>query len=141
MAELTEDPTPTEGEPGLLTPHPSGGAPFDGEGKTLTITKPVHPAQLLNEVYDRLGDRAHYNAALQVKEPFLPVSEANPAVLHIHPASVDMRTVRGVVESHAPDPRWGMDEQAAELADLKTRLATEDLGPEELNRLLRSILA
>lgn len=139
MAELTKD-APEDGTPGLVTPHPSGGTPFDGEGKSMTVTREVNPSQLLDEVYDRLGDRSHYNVALQVKEWGLPVSEANPATLHVHPASVDMRTVRGAVESHVPDPHWGMDDEAIRLAGLKAKLAEGDLGHEELNQLLRAVL-
>lgn len=129
MAELTEH-----------TETPERAVPF-GEGKTLTITREVNPAQLLNEVYDRLGDRQEYNVALQVQEWGLPISEANPAVLHVHPATADMRTVRGAVDTHTPDPHYGMSEEQVELASLKARLAEGDLGNEELNKLLRGIFA
>lgn len=137
MAELIKD----EGTGGALVPHKSGGSPFDGEGKSLVVTKPVNAAQLIEEVYDRLGDRQRFQVVLQDSGDGQPYSESNPATLHVFPADVDMRTVRGAVESHVLDAHFGMTDEERGLNDLCARLTTEDLSNEELNRVLRGLLA
>lgn len=135
MAELTK-----EAEGGEMTPHPAGNAPFEGEGKSLLITKPVNVAQLLEEVYDRLGDHQKYNVVLSSELDTEDFSEAHPGTLHVHPADADMRKVRGVVESHVPDPDWGLDEEAKEIRDLKGKLADGDLDQQQMNALLRRLV-
>jgi len=134
MAELKD----TEG--GVLVPHPAGNAPFEGEGKTLAVTKPVNAAQLLEEVYDRLGDHQKYNVVLASERDPGELSEEHPGTLHVHPADADMRKVRGVVESHVPDPDWGLDEDAREIRDLKAKLAQGDLDQQQMNVLLRRLV-
>lgn len=135
MAELTAD-----DQGGALVPHAAGNAPFEGQGKTLAVTKPVNVAQLLEEVYDRLGDHQKYNVVLVSEHDTGDFSEAQPGTLHVHPADADMRKVRGVVESHVPDPDWGLDEEAREIRDLKAKLVEGDLDQQQMNALLRRLV-
>lgn len=137
MAELS---TVKDDSTGGLLGEPKGGtAPFEGEGKTYEVTKPINPAQLIDEVYDRLANRQKYQVVIHVVDFDKEVSKDNPATIHVHPADADMRTVRGAVESHVPDPDFGMTQEQVELRDLRTRLATEDLTVQELNTIMRSI--
>lgn len=125
----------------LLTPPKKGEELFGGEGKFLTVTKDVHPLQLMDEVYARLGDRTKYEVVCVLEDDDNPVSEENPLVLHVMGNSVDLRTVRGVVESHEKDEHYGRTEEEKHLEELKERLRSgEDLPASELNALLRSML-
>lgn len=131
MAVTTDKDIP-EDATGMLTPPKDGHQPFDGKAKSLTIGKPVNEGQLIEEVYTRLGDRDAFEVAIAGAEP--------DQTLYVL-GDVDMRTVRGVVESHVPDPEHGLDESEKEIRQLKERLASgEDLEGAELNKLLRSLL-
>lgn len=113
---------------------------FDGDVKSLKVTKDVNLLQLLDEIDDRLGDRQKYQVVLEVEDHKAPVSETNPLTIHVHPAEVDMRTVRGVVESHVFNADHGKSASDKELEELKSRLAQGDLALPELNKIVRSII-
>lgn len=131
MAVNTDKDAPDEDFSGMLIPPKGGHEPFDGKAKSLKIGKPVHEAQLIEEVYARLGDRDAFEVVVTGSE-----SEQLLYVL----GDVDMRTVRGVVESHTPDPDHGLDEGEKEIRQLKERLKSgEDLPASDLNKLIRSL--
>jgi len=137
MVKTSKD---TDQDVPLLTPPKPGEELFGGEGKSYKVTKDVHPFQLMEEVYARLGDRTKYEVAAHLEDDDKPVSEENPLTLHLY-GDVDLRTVRGVVESHEKDEDYGLSDEEKELNALKARLASgEDLPTSELNRLLRSML-
>ncbi len=126
---------------GLLTPPKTGTELFEGEGKSYEVTKDVNPAQLIEEVYERLGKRDKYQVVATLEDDDSPVSEENPLVLHLF-GDVDLRTVRGVVESHEKDDSFGVSKEEAALNELADRLRSgEDLSSGELNTLLRSMLS
>jgi hypothetical protein len=117
---------------GRLTPPVGGHLPFDGKGKSLKIGKEVNAFQLIQEVYERLGDRDAYEVVLADGD--------DEQFLHVL-GDVDMRTVRGVVESHTPDDGYGLDEGEKEIQQLKERLrGGEDLSESDLNKIVRAML-
>lgn len=117
---------------GVLTPPKNGHVPFDGNAKSMKVTKDAHDGQLIEEVYTRLGDRDAYQVVITGDGP--------ERVLYVL-GDADMRTVRGVVESHTPDPHYGLTEQDRKVRELRERLRSgEDLPPEDLNVLLRALL-
>lgn len=140
--ELLGDVAP-EGEP-----EPLGGAmrppaqPFwDGNAKSLKVTKKVNPIQLLDEIEDRLGDPSRYQVVMQVDDPKTGVSTDNPLTVHVHPADTDMHAVREVVKAHTPDPDYGKSKADLEREGLVQRLRDgNDLALPELNKILRSII-
>lgn len=124
----------------LLTPPKAGEELFEGQGKSYAVTKDVHPLQLIDEVYSRLGDRDKYQVVVHLEDDDNPVSEDNPLTLHLL-GDIDLRTVRGVVESHVKDPDYGLDDEEKELNALAARLSSgEDLPAAELNQLLRGMI-
>lgn len=124
----------------LLTPPKEGEELFEGQGKSYVVTKDVHPLQLIDEVYARLGDRDKYQVVAQFEDDESPVSESNPLTLHLL-GDVDLRTVRGVVDTHEKDPDYGLAEGEKELKSLAARLTSgEDLPVADLNKLLRGVL-
>lgn len=127
-----------ESNGGLMTPV--ANPLFNGEVKTIEVTKDVNVHQLLHEVEERLGDRDKFQVVLNLEDDRAPVSESNKLQIHVHPTDVDMRTVRGVVESHVPDPAWGRTAEEIEIENLKARLLEGDLALPELNKIMRSIL-
>lgn len=129
-----EDDTPLGG-PMIPVANPI----FDGDAKSMVVTKNVNMNQLVAEIDERLGDRAKYQVIAEIADHRALVSEANPLTLHVHPSEVDMRTVRGVVESHVPDVDHGKTKQEIEIDALKARLAEGDLSLPDLNKILRSI--
>jgi hypothetical protein len=125
---------------GLLMPPKAGQELFDGAGKSYKVTKDVRPGQLIEEIYERLGDRSKFEVVAHLDDD-APVSEDNPLTLHLL-GDVDLRTVRGVVESHEKDENFGLSDEEAKLNVLKDRLTSgEDLPVKELNKLLRSMLS
>jgi hypothetical protein len=113
---------------------------FGGEAKSMAVTKDVNVQQLVREIDDRLGDPGRYQVVGHLEDDDNPVSEKNPLTLYVH-GDADMRTVRGVVESHEKDPGYGLTDEEKNLNELKERLRSgEDLPASELNQLLRSIL-
>lgn len=127
-------------ESALLTPPKPGDEFFEGEGKSYEVTKDVHPLQLIDEVYARLGDRSKFEVVASLEDDDSPVSEENPLVLHLL-GNVDLRTVRAVVETHEKNPNYGLDDEEIQINELKERLLSgEDLPAADLNTLLRSIL-
>lgn len=142
MADVTKGNTAPE-EPadgGLMRDVPTSKAIFEGNAKAMTVTKAVNTVQLAHEIDDRLGDPERYHVAMVLDRHDVPVSEKNPLTIYVHPADVDMRTVRGAVESHVADADYGRSEQDIEIGKLKERLAGGDLSLEELNRIVRSIV-
>ena len=126
-------------ESALLTPPRPGEEFFGGEGKSYEVTRDVHPLQLIDEVYDRLGDRSKYEVVAHLEDDDSPVSESNPLTLHLT-GNVDLRTVRAVVETHEKNPDYGLDSEEIQINGLKERLLSgEDLPASDLNVLLRSI--
>lgn len=131
-----EEETPS----GVLVPPKPGQELFDGKAKTLRVTKDVNVAQLLNEVDARLNDVERFQVVAHLEDDDNPVSEENPLTLHIA-GDPDMRTVRGVVDSHEKDDSYGLTEEEKDISDLREKLRSgKDLPAAELNRLLRSIL-
>jgi hypothetical protein len=125
---------------GLLVPPKEGQAIFGGDAKTLKVTKDVNMDQLLHEVDARLGDPDRYHVVAYLEDFDEPVSEKNPLTLYVQ-GDADMRTVRGVVESHDKDEHFGLSDEERALNELKAKLKSgEDLPAAELNKLLRSIL-
>lgn len=125
---------------GLLKAPKEGTELFEGNAKTMTVTKDVNPGQLMEEVYERLGDRKKFEVVAQVEDDEGEISEENPLVLHVF-GDADMRTVRGVVESHEKDPNYGVSDDERELRELADRLTSgEDLPAADLNKLLRGML-
>lgn len=117
---------------GMLTPPKHGHVPFDGAAKSMQVVKDVNAHQLIEEVYGRLGDRDAFEVVL--------TGEGAEQVLYVL-GEVDMRTVRGVLESHVPDPYYGLSEEDRKVNKLRERLRSgEDLPAEELNTLLRAML-
>jgi hypothetical protein len=113
---------------------------FGGEAKSLKVTKDVNVRQLIDEIDERLGDRKRYQVVGHLEDDDREVSEKNPLTLYVH-GDADMRTVRGVVESHDKDPDYGLTDEEKDLNELRAKLKSgEDLPAGELNRLLRSIL-
>jgi hypothetical protein len=133
MAVNTGKDTPEDdGVPGVLTPPKGGHIPFDGNGKSMKVTKPVHQRQLIEEIYERLGDRNAYQVVL--------TGDDGDQTLYVL-GDVDMRTVRGVLESHTPDQHYGLSDQDRTVNALRERLRNgEDLPTEDLNVLLRTLL-
>jgi hypothetical protein len=145
MAELTkelaEGETEEELNGGLMRPPLAGTELFGGDHKSLEVTREVGLIQLLDEIEERLGDRDKFHVAMETKDHQAPVSDTNPMTIHIHPSEVDMRTVRGVVESHVVDPDYGKTDEDKKLESLKARLAKGDLSLKDLNVILRSVIA
>lgn len=125
----------------LLTPPKPGEEIFEGKGKSYEVTKDVNPHQLIEEVYARLGNRDKYQVVAHLEDDDNPVSEKNPLTLHLLGDDVDLRTVRGVVETHEKDEHYGVSDEEKELRSLEARLADgEDLPAEDLNKVLRGII-
>jgi len=141
--KTNKDDAPEELEPpyGLLKPPKDlGAALFDGEAKSIKVTKDVNLHQLVTEVDERLGDPQRYNVVAHVEDLAQPVSEENPLTLYVH-GDADMRTVRGVVESHVKDEHFGLSEEERRINELKSKLRSgKDLPAAELNELLRAML-
>jgi hypothetical protein len=132
MAVSTDKPAPDEDTAGMLTPPEGGHVPFDGKAKSLKISKQVHESQLIEEVYGRLGDRKDFEVVI--------TGDPGEQLLYVL-GDVDMRTVRGAVESHTPDPDHWLDDSEKEIRHLKDRLASgEDLPSSDLNKLLRAMI-
>lgn len=132
MAVNTAEDTSGDDTPGKLTPPRNGHVPFDGNAKSMQITKDINAHQLIEEVYGRLGDRSAFEVVL--------TGDPGEYTLYVL-GDVDMRTVRGVLESHTPDAHYGLTEQDRRIGELRERLhGGEDLGSEDLNVLLRSML-
>lgn len=132
MAVNTDQSDEQDEVPGMLTPPKDGHTPFDGKAKSLKIGKTVNEHQLIEEVYERLGDRDTFEVVL---------TGDSPDQLLFVLGDVDMRTVRGAVESHTPDAGFGMDEGQKEVLQLRTRLMEgEDLPSSDLNKLMRAML-
>jgi hypothetical protein len=113
---------------------------FGGDAKSLVVTKDVNVHQLINEIDGRLGDPDKYHVVGHLEDDDNPVSEQNPLTLYVH-GGADMRTVRGVVESHDKDPDYGLSDEDRRISELKSKLQSgEDLPAAELNELLRSII-
>lgn len=129
-----------QGSEGLLKPPAEGKELFEGEVKTLTVTTDVNVAQLMDEVDDRLGDPERYQVVARLEDDESPVSKKNPLILYVH-GDADMRTVRGVVESHEKDEHYGLSDEEREINSLREKLRSgKDLPAAELNKLLRAIL-
>lgn len=117
---------------GKLVPPVGGHVPFDGKGKSLKVGKKINEYQLIQEVYERLGDRDAYQVVL---------ADGDDGPLVYVLGDVDMRTVRGVVESHTPDELYGLNEEERTIRQLKARLhGGEDLSESDLNKLMRAML-
>lgn len=126
---------------GLLDPPQEGSEFFEGEGKSYTVTKDVNPVQLLHEVEEKLGDRDRFQVIVQGAKPGRKVSEENPLTIHVHGEGADMRKVRGVVESHTPDPHFGVSQEDQEVDALRKKLqGGKDLTVAELNKVVRSLI-
>jgi hypothetical protein len=124
----------------LLTPPKAGEELFEGKGQALKVTKDVHPLQLIDEVYDRLGSRDKYQVVTHLEDDETPVSEGNPLTLHLL-GDIDLKAVEAVVETHVKDAEYGLAEGEKELKVLAARLtAGEDLPVADLNKLLRGVL-
>lgn len=129
-----------EGAGGRLTLPAQGKELFDGEAKSLSVTKDVNVMQLIDEVDDRLGDPQRYQVVGQIEDETAEVSKANPLTLFVH-GDADMRTVRGAVESHEKDENYGLSADDRKINELKKKLRSgKDLPAEELNILLRAML-
>jgi hypothetical protein len=113
---------------------------FGGEAKSLVVTKDVNVHQLVDEIDKRLGNQERYQVVGHLEDDDEPVSESNPLTLYVH-GDADMRTVRGVVESHDKDPDYGLTDEEKNLNELKDKLRSgKDLPAAELNQILRSLL-
>lgn len=129
--------TPTGGP---LRPPKEGEEIFLGEAKSLTVTKDVNIGQLLDEIDERLNDSSRYHVVAHIERDEDEVTEENPLTLYVH-GDADMRTVRGVVESHVRDDSYGVSDEERTINELKDKLkAGDDLPPADLNKLLRSML-
>lgn len=125
---------------GPLDPPKPGNELFEGQAKSMKITRDVNPHQLMTEIDDRLSDRERFQVVAHLEDDDSPVSEENPLTLYIH-GDADMRTVRGVVESHEKDDNYGLTDEEREINALKAKLKDgKDLPPAELNKLLRAML-
>lgn len=125
---------------GMLLPPKPGQEVFEGKAKTLKVTKDVNVPQLMHEVDERLGDPDRYQVVGHWEDDLVPVSEANPLTLFVD-GEADMRTVRGVVESHVKDEHWGLSDQEREINELKAKLKSgKDLPAADLNKLMRAML-
>lgn len=134
MAVSTDKTTDAEPEQafGMLTPPAEGFVPFDGKAKSMKLSGEVAHGQLVAEVYDRLGGRDDHEVTV--------TGEGDEQTLWVL-GDVDMRSIRGVVDSHTPDPHFGLTEEQQAVKQLKERLASgEDLPASDLNRLLRAML-
>ena len=89
---------------GRLTPPKAGAELFGGEGKVYEVTKDVNPYQLIEEIYERLGNRDKYQVVATLEDDDAGVSESNPLVLHLF-GDVDLRTVRGGISGVGGDTR------------------------------------
>jgi hypothetical protein len=142
MADMTKprgDTAPEESSGGgIMTPpkHPA----FDGDVKSVKVTGDVNTIQLLDEIEEHLGDRERYQVLMEMKDPRASVSDENPLVIHVHPATTDMEAVLGVVNSHTADADYGKTKKDKELESLKGRLAKGDLALEDLNKIVRSLI-
>lgn len=138
MAVKSSNTEPLDDTPGMLTPPKGGHVPFDGQGKSVTVVRDVNPPQLIEEVYARLGNREDFEVVAHLDGD--TVSEETPMILHVL-GDADMRTVLGAVNSHVPDPAFGLDDEGRKIVALKERLRSgEDLSPTELNVLLRTMM-
>ncbi len=125
---------------GLLTPPPTGQEIFEGNAKTLKVTKDVNVGQLMDEIDARLGDSERFQVVGHWEDDNSPVSADNPLTLYVD-GGADMRTVRGVMESHVKDDAYGMSESEREIKALKEKLRSgKDLPTADLNKLLRAML-
>jgi hypothetical protein len=143
MAELNEDSAPEveEGNGGPMRPPAEGKMLFSGDHKSLEVTREVGLIQLSDEIEERLGDPEKFHVVMEIQDEKSPVSEKNPLIIHVHPAEVDMRTVRGAVDSHEMDPDYGKTDEDKNLEALKERLGKGDLSLKELNVILRSVIS
>lgn len=117
---------------GLLAAPREGLVPFGGKAKSLEIGKDVNEHQLVEEVYDRLGDRDAFEVVV--------AGEPGQQSLYVL-GDADMGAVRQVVDAHTPDPDHGLDEGQREIRQLRDRLVGgEDLPASDLNKLLRAML-
>jgi len=129
---VNTDKTDGDDVTGQLVPPKEGHVPFDGKAKSLKVGKEVSGVQLIEEVYARLGDRDAFQVVLTGDSP--------EQMLYVL-GDVDMRTVRGVVDSHTPDPDHGLDDSQKEIRRLRDRLrGGEDLPSSDLNKLMRAML-
>jgi hypothetical protein len=94
----------------------------------------------MDEIDTRLGNPDKFHVVGHLEHDNEPVSEKNPLILYVY-GGADMRTVRGVVESHEKNPNYGLTDEERRLNELKEKLKSgKDLPAAELNQLLRSML-
>lgn len=117
---------------GLLTPPKPGEEVFDGQALAVPLSGDVHDAQLIEEVYGRLGDRDAFQVV---------TTEGVDGVKTLHVlGDTDVDTVKAVAQAHTPDPDFGLDEDGKRLRQLRERLkAGEDLPASELSALMRAM--
>lgn len=117
---------------GQLEPPAEGEVLFEGLGTAFPLEGEVHEIQLIEEVYEHLGDRDAFEVA---------TTEVNGVkTLHVL-GEADIDGVKGVVQAHSPDPDYGLSEDDKHLRQLRERLKSgEDLSPSDMNTLLRAVL-
>jgi hypothetical protein len=140
LGHVAPEAEPVEQAGGLMKPPPEGAALFGGDFTSLTVTQEINILQLVAEIDEQLGDPERYQVVVEPTVFGLPVSESNPLTVHVHPASVDLKVVKTVVDAHTPIPDYGKTDQDKQLDSLKERLREGDLPLEDLNVILRSII-
>lgn len=132
-------------------PHPD---PFDGNSVRISVTRPIEPGQLQDEIERRV--KHSVQVALSTDEMDHVPSEGAPAVLFVSPRNINERVVRDVVAQHAVRPHPKRDAPGARPApevssvnieisdDLKPLVEKlengETLKTSEASDLLRAIL-
>jgi hypothetical protein len=74
--------------------------PFDGDSMSFDVTSPIDISQLQEEISEKVGEQVQ--AVLSVEDIDHTISVGRPAVVFVHPKSLDGRTVRGAITSHVP---------------------------------------
>jgi hypothetical protein len=135
MAVTTAKDEPEDGVPqGMLTPPEEGTVPYGGKGLTLNATGDVHPYQLIEEIYQRLGERGDYEVVVTESH------DGKQRSVHVL-GDADRAVVQGVIDSHDPDPDYGLSAEERRIQDLKHQLKSgADLSPQDLNTLMRAML-
>jgi hypothetical protein len=136
MAVKTDKTQFGPGVPETLRVPEGGHRPFDGRATALEVPGPVNVAQLLDEVYERLGGRSAHQVVY---------TDDGDGGRHLHvlgeAGEVDADAVRQVIAAHTPDDGYGLDEATRQARALRKRLLEGGtLGMEELHVLLRAML-
>jgi hypothetical protein len=91
--------------------------PF-GDGKRITVDRPVNVTQLMDEISEATG--------VQVSISLIWPEGAEKGTLFVSPGSaVDGRTVAGKIRTHEPDDLYGLSETDRALAEVMNKVRSK----------------